>query len=126
MRMQLKERTAVWPMRHRALAIMTLGALLLWGAKRGRTPITVSLPLTRPRTRHQRFLSLLYNGVTKVYFYCTQDKLMSGQYSIDTIHCYSSTHFHWKDEGVALDEQHCASWVHIGGHGCYGRRRSSI
>jgi hypothetical protein len=59
-----------------------------------------------------------YNGVTKVYVYCTQDKIGStGSYPIDTIHCYSSTDmFHWKDEGTALDEQHCASWVNKGAH----------
>jgi hypothetical protein len=59
-----------------------------------------------------------YNGVTKVYVYCTQDKIgSSGSYPIDTIHCYSSTDiYHWKDEGTALDEQHCASWVNKGAH----------
>ena len=59
-----------------------------------------------------------YNGVTKVYVYCTQDMIaLSGNYPIDTIHCYSSTDmYHWKDEGVSLDEQHCASWVNKGAH----------
>jgi arabinoxylan arabinofuranohydrolase len=47
-----------------------------------------------------------YGGETKVYFYCTQDIVAgSGTYPIDTIHCYSTTDmFHWKDEGVSLDE----------------------
>ena len=61
-----------------------------------------------------------YNGMTKVYVYCTQDMIGSSGsvvYPIDTIHCYSSSDmYHWKDEGVALDEQHCPSWVYHGGH----------
>ena len=51
---------------------------------------------------------LSYNGVEKVYFYCTQDKINAGNgdYPIDTIHCYSTTDmYHWKDEGVSLNEQ---------------------
>ena len=58
-----------------------------------------------------------YNGVTKVYFYCTQDKIgVSGSYPIDTIHCYSSTDmFHWKDEGTALDEK-SVPWARQGFH----------
>ncbi|MBN1128085.1 MAG: family 43 glycosylhydrolase [Chitinispirillaceae bacterium] len=47
-----------------------------------------------------------YGGVTKVYFYCTQDIVgLSGTYPIDTVACYSSTDmYHWKHEGVSLDE----------------------
>ncbi|MBN1307280.1 MAG: family 43 glycosylhydrolase [Chitinispirillaceae bacterium] len=61
-----------------------------------------------------------YNGETRVYVYCTQDKLTgfgSAVYPIDTIHIYSSDDmFHWRDEGVALDEQSCQSWVNKGAH----------
>ena len=58
-----------------------------------------------------------YNGITKAYFYCTQDKIgLSGTYPIDTIHCYSSTDmYHWKDEGCALDERH-VPWARQGYH----------
>lgn len=54
-----------------------------------------------------------YNGVEKVYFYCTQDKIATGNgdYPIDTVHCYSSTDmYHWTDEGVSLDEK-SVSWA---------------
>lgn len=61
-----------------------------------------------------------YNGETRVYFYCTQDMIGSSgsiAYPIDTIHCYSSADmFHWRDEGVALDEKSCPNWVYKGGH----------
>ena len=59
-----------------------------------------------------------YNGETRVYLYCTQDKQGNyGTYPIDTIHCYSSDDmFHWRDEGVALDERSCASWTNRGAH----------
>jgi arabinoxylan arabinofuranohydrolase len=59
-----------------------------------------------------------YNGETRVYLYCTQDKLGSfGVYPIDTVHCYSSDDmFHWRDEGVALDEKSCQSWANKGAH----------
>lgn len=59
-----------------------------------------------------------YNGETRVYLYCTQDKLGSfGVYPIDTIHCYSSDDmFHWRDEGVVLDEKSCQSWANKGAH----------
>ena len=58
-----------------------------------------------------------YNGITKVYFYCTQDVIGgSGSYPIDTIHCYSSADmFHWKDEGIALDEK-SVPWAKQGGN----------
>jgi arabinoxylan arabinofuranohydrolase len=58
-----------------------------------------------------------YHGVTKAYLYCTQDKVgFSGNYPIDTIHCYSSSDmFHWKDEGCVLDEQH-VPWAKKGNH----------
>lgn len=58
-----------------------------------------------------------YNGETRVYLYCTQDKFMSGVYPIDTLHCYSSDDmFHWRDEGVILDEKRCESWANKGAH----------
>ncbi|MBN1758111.1 MAG: family 43 glycosylhydrolase [Chitinispirillaceae bacterium] len=58
-----------------------------------------------------------YNGETRVYLYCTQDKMISGVYPIDTLHCYSSDDmFHWRDEGVILDERSCGSWVNRGAH----------
>jgi|WetSurMetagenome_2_1015567.scaffolds.fasta_scaffold36342_2 arabinoxylan arabinofuranohydrolase len=58
-----------------------------------------------------------YNGETRVYLYCTQDKMMSGTYPIDTLHCYSSDDmFHWRDEGVALDERSCGTWANRGAH----------
>lgn len=58
-----------------------------------------------------------YNGETRLYFYCTQDKKgTSGTYPIDTIHVYSTADmFHWRDDGVALDEAH-VSWARSGGH----------
>lgn len=58
-----------------------------------------------------------YDGETRVYLYCTQDKFISGVYPIDTLHCYSSDDmFHWRDEGVALDERSCGSWANRGAH----------
>jgi hypothetical protein len=58
-----------------------------------------------------------YNGETRVYLYCTQDKMISGTYPIDTLHCYSSDDmFHWRDEGVVLDEKSCGSWANRGAH----------
>jgi hypothetical protein len=58
-----------------------------------------------------------YNGETRVYLYCTQDKMISGVYPIDTLHCYSSDDmFHWRDEGVILDERSCGSWANRGAH----------
>jgi arabinoxylan arabinofuranohydrolase len=54
-----------------------------------------------------------YNGVEKVYFYCTQDKIGTGNgdYPIDTVHCYSTADmYHWKDEGVSLYEK-AVSWA---------------
>lgn len=59
-----------------------------------------------------------HNGETRVYLYCTQDKLVSeGVYPIDTLHCYSSADmFHWRDEGIILDEVRCESWANKGAH----------
>lgn len=58
-----------------------------------------------------------YNGETRAYLYCTQDKMISGVYPIDTLHCYSSDDmFHWRDEGVILDELRCGSWANRGAH----------
>ncbi|MBN1130936.1 MAG: family 43 glycosylhydrolase [Chitinispirillaceae bacterium] len=64
-----------------------------------------SVPLPHP-TADPAPTVFTYNGKTKVYFYTTQDIIGgSGTYPIDTIHCYSSEDmFHWKDEGVSLDE----------------------
>lgn len=60
-----------------------------------------------------------YNGETRVYCYTTQDKsTVTGKpYPIDTIRCYSSNDmFHWRDEGVALDEGSMPNWVFAEGH----------
>jgi hypothetical protein len=59
----------------------------------------------------------IYNDETRVYLYCTQDKMISGVYPIDTLHCYSSDDmFHWRDEGVVLDERSCGNWANRGAH----------
>jgi arabinoxylan arabinofuranohydrolase len=57
------------------------------------------------------------DGVQKVFFYCTQDKVgATGTYPIDTIGCYSSTDmYHWKNEGVALDEK-SVTWAKTNAH----------
>lgn len=60
-----------------------------------------------------------WNGETRVYLYTTQDKIdtAANPYPIDTIRCYSSNDmFHWRDEGVVLDEGRMPDWVHNGGH----------
>jgi hypothetical protein len=60
-----------------------------------------------------------HRGETRVYVYTTQDKIITPDkpYPIDTIRCYSSDDmFHWRDEGVVLDEKRMPDWIFKNGH----------
>lgn len=97
--------------------IFTIAALALHAFRT--TPAADNFFITTRPTSDPAPAVFTYNGETRVYCYTTQDKsTVTGKpYPIDTIRCYSSDDmFHWRDEGVVLDERIMPDWIFPEGH----------